>query len=61
MGADYFDVAYINFDKAILHGRREDGSSVERVLTVEERQAIGEMRERQGLEMDDLLRRLAND
>lgn len=53
MPEEYFDVAYINFDKAILHGRIAVGRdeygvmrehNVEQVLTKEQREEIEEMR-----------------
>lgn len=59
MGSDYFDIAWINFDKPILHGRREDGSTVERVLTEAERERIYEQNHRHEREKYELLRELS--
>lgn len=64
MPEEYFDVAYINFDKAILHGRITTGrdeygcrteAHVEQVLTAEQKRAIEDLNFKHQIAMDKLL------
>lgn len=64
MPEEYFDVAYINFDKAILHGRITAGrdehgcrkeASVEQVLTAEQKKQIEDLNFEHQIAMDKLL------
>lgn len=59
MSEDWFEVAFINLDKVILHGRRKDGVEVEIVLTDEQKKQLGDLRERQMEAEQDLLRSFA--
>lgn len=59
MSEDYFDIAWINFDKAVLHGRRADDSTVERVLTDAERERVYDLNHRHERETYKLLKELA--
>jgi hypothetical protein len=56
---DYFDVAWINHSKGILHGNRADGTTVERELTVRERDQLWTLNAKQEREMQNFLRGLA--
>lgn len=65
MPEEWFDVAYINFDKVILHGRVSDGFDefrcrkermLEQVLTEEQKNQLIDMNERHQDEMQKLLR-----
>ena len=69
MPEDYFEVAYINFDEAILHGRARgeiDASGVRKerevriVLSAEQKRAIEDMNSRHQREMQKLLREMAS-
>lgn len=64
MPEEYFDVAYINFDKAILHGRITAGrdqfgcrieANVEQVLTEDQREQIYSLNTKHQMAMDKLL------
>lgn len=64
MPEEYFELAHINFDKVILHGRITAGSDehgcrteayVEQVLTEEQRNRIGHMSTAHDIEMQRLL------
>jgi hypothetical protein len=59
MSDDYFEIAWINHDKPILHGQRSDGSKVERVLTDDERERVYDLNARHAREMQKLLREMA--
>jgi len=59
MPEDWFEIAYINFDKAILHGRRKDQTEVEIVLTDEQKRAVEDMKFRHEMAMQKLLRGFA--
>jgi hypothetical protein len=59
MPEDYFDLAYINFNKVILHGRKADQTEVDRELSLKEREEVGRLRQQHDEEMQKLLRRLA--
>lgn len=60
MSEDYFDVAWIHGErKAILHGKRADGSEVERVLSDDERERYFAMIRKHDREAYALLRELA--
>lgn len=69
MPEEYFDVAYINFDKAILHGRITAGRDkhgcriereLEQVLTDEQKEALVDLNERHRDEMNALLSSFAD-
>lgn len=63
MPEEYFDVAYINFDKAILHGRAvyrtKQGvrleTEIEQVLSEDQREKLIELNDRYHRERDKLL------
>lgn len=64
MPEEWFNVAHINFDKAILHGRITAGidehrvrieAQVEQVLTDEQREAIADLESKHNQEMQRLL------
>jgi hypothetical protein len=64
MPEEWFEVAYINFDKAILHGRATVGqdefgcrkaADVEQVLTGEQKEQLVELNERHARETERLL------
>ncbi len=64
MPEEYFDLAYINFDKAILHGRITAGRDaegchteayIEQVLTDNQREKVGRLGARHSDEMQKLL------
>jgi hypothetical protein len=60
MSEDYLDIAWIHGEqKAILHGRRADGSEVERELTEAEREQVFAMELKYSRARDRLLRELA--
>lgn len=68
MSEDWYDLAYINFDEVILHGRRksgvdEFGVSIERdvrvVLSSEQWEAVERLSSRHQTEMQNLLRGMA--
>ena len=59
MESEWFDIAYINFDEAILHGqiRTEAGErEVRHVLSREEKEMVVDMNERHRAEMKKLLK-----
>jgi hypothetical protein len=57
---EWFEIAWINFTKAILHGQYvdDDGTikEAEQVLTVDQREAVYALNERHADEMTTLLR-----
>lgn len=64
MPEEYFDIAYINFDKAILHGRIRGGidanrcvieAEVEQVLTEEQSEAVVAMNAKHDAALSRLL------
>lgn len=64
MPEEYFDVAYINFEKAILHGRIRGGidanrcvieAMIEQVLTDDQTYAIDGLNFKHQMEMNELL------
>lgn len=59
MSEDWFDIAYINFDEAILWGRRADQTDVRIVLSDEQKRTVEDMNERHRAEMQKLLREFA--
>jgi len=63
MSNEWFDIAWINFTKAILHGQFVDSSGaeheIEHVLTEGQREALYDMNERHEREMKALLRSIA--
>ncbi len=68
MPEEWFEVAYINFDKAILHGRVSDGFDefrcrkermIEQVLTEEQKKQIEDLNFKHDNEMQQLLRGFA--
>lgn len=65
MPEEWLEIAYINFSKAILHGRVTDGfdeyrvrkeREIEQVLTEEQKEQVSDLQIRQGVEMTKLLR-----
>ena len=59
MENEWFEVAYINFDEAILHGQMAvDGGEkqVRKVLSEQEKERVVDMNERHRAEMKALLR-----
>lgn len=59
MSEDWFDIAWVNHNKAILHGQRADQTTVERVLTAAERDRIWDLNAKHERESNALLRELA--
>lgn len=68
MPEDWFEVAYINFDEAILHGRAVAGRDefgvrherqIRRVLTDDEKRRIEDLNSKHQVEMQSLLRALS--
>lgn len=64
MPEEWFDLAYINFDKVILHGRITAGrdefrvrreANIEQVLTDEQRDAVAELKYKHADELNALL------
>ncbi|WP_404480007.1 hypothetical protein [Novosphingobium sp. BL-52-GroH] len=64
MPEEWFDLAYINFDKVILHGRITTGhdefrvrreAEVEQVLTDEQKDAVQELKIKHNDELNALL------
>ncbi|WP_397604998.1 hypothetical protein [Sphingorhabdus sp.] len=69
MPEEYFDVAYINFDKAILHGRIRGGldanrcvieAMIEQVLTEEQKREIEDLNFEHQVAMNKLLSRFVD-
>lgn len=64
MPEEYFELAYINFDKVIMHGRamytNEDGfrqeKYIEQVLTAEQKRDIEALNIKHDMQMQNLLR-----
>lgn len=70
MPEEYFDIAYINFDEAILHGRITDGRDefgcrkekiVRKPLSDDQKRQIEDMNFKHQNEMQALLRSFAKD
>lgn len=71
MENEWLDLAYINFDKVILHGQINNGiidafgvgnsQSVEQVLTQEQRREVEDLSFKHEREMRKLLRSFVND
>lgn len=63
MNNEWFEIAWINFTKAILHGQCIDDEGrevqIERVLTDAERERVYTLNEKQQAEMHNLLLELA--
>lgn len=60
MGNEYFDIAWIHGEqKAILHGKRADGSQVERELTDAERDQVFALEAKYARQRDSLMREFA--
>jgi len=68
MSSEWFDIAYINYDEAILHGRINEGRDefgcmkereVRVVLTEAQKDAIVDLNERHCREREALLRTMA--
>lgn len=63
MNNEWFDIAWINFTKAILHGQLVNDAGgevqIERVLTDAERERVYDLNERHKRELDTLLREIA--
>lgn len=64
MSNEWFDIAWINFTKAILHGQFVDAEGkeheVETTLSDGQREAVYDMNERHAQEMKALLRSMAH-
>lgn len=66
MESEWLDVAYINFDKVILHGQVaknficEPRQEIEQILTEEQKNALYDLNAKQALEMKQLLRSFVN-
>lgn len=54
MKENWFEIAWINNDEAILHGHKAD-VSIRVTLTIEQRDALWDMNERHCTEMQELL------
>ena len=65
MGNEWFELAWINFTKAILHGRyvNDSGTSIEieQVLTVEQREQVYALNEAHDAKLHELLRSFVKD
>ena len=63
MNNEWFDIAWINFTKAVLHGQIVDVQGnevkVEKVLTDQQREQLYDLNEKHKAAMDELLRRFA--
>jgi hypothetical protein len=60
MSEEYFEIAWIGGeDKALLHGRRADSSTIERWLTEAERDRVFALEAKYARQRDNLLRELA--
>lgn len=59
MSEDHFDIAWVNYEKAILWGSRADDTQIERVLTDAERERVWAMNAKHEAAMNRLLRELA--
>ncbi len=63
MNNEWFEIAWINFTKAILHGQLVDDAGreveIERVLTDAEREQVYALNEKHEAAMRDLLRGFA--
>lgn len=68
MESEWFDIAYINFDEAILHGRIDEGEDEERVrrertirvvLNEDQKRAVEDLNFKHEREMKKLLRGFA--
>ena len=61
MENEWLDLAYINFDKVIMHGQIDNGIisqtvQIEQVLTQEQKNQVYDLNERHEREMRSLLR-----
>jgi hypothetical protein len=60
MSNEWFDLAWINFTKAILHGQYVNDAGaeiqIEQVLTAAQRESVYDLNQRQADEMKALLR-----
>ena len=61
MSEDYFDVAWVGFDKAILFGTRADGVDFDRVLTDDERAKVERLDAKHQAAWYRLLREMAGE
>jgi len=59
MTDEWYEIAWINFTKAILHGCIGEGQEIERVLTDAERERVYDLNDRHANETKALLRELA--
>ncbi len=59
MTDEWYEIAWINFTKAILHGCIGKDQMIEKVLTDEQREQVYALNERHEAEMRELLRELA--
>ena len=57
MENEWLDLAYINFDKVIMHGQiAESAVQIEQVLTQEQKEQVYDLNEKHQREMRKLLR-----
>ena len=55
MTDEWYEIAWINFTKAILHGCKGEGHEIELVLNDAEREAVYAINDRHAAEMKKLL------
>ena len=55
MEAEWLEIAYINFEKVIMHGQSKEGI-VEQELTQEQKYALFDLNVKHSREMQELLR-----
>jgi hypothetical protein len=59
MSDEWYDIAWINFTKALLHGQVCEGQPVEKWLTETQIELVYDLNERHKAEKDALLRKFA--
>ena len=59
MTDEWYEIAWINYTKAILHGCIGEGNEIEKVLSDAERERVYQLTEKHEAEMKRLLRELA--
>lgn len=59
MSDEWYEIARINWDKAILHGQICEGQEVEKVLSEDEKERVRTLEDKHHDEMKALLRELA--
>jgi hypothetical protein len=58
---EYYEIAFINQNEAILHGKRADGSDVRTNLTITQQEAVSALDAKHQREMQALLRGYAEE